>query len=346
MVKKNIMKILLLIITLLICMTFAITLGAVKIPIGETISIVGSFIKNLSFEINLNGIKDSNIFIVLNIRLPRIILTTIVGGILASVGASYQAIFKNPMADPFVMGVSSGAAFGATLSIVFGLNKGIWGFGFTSIMAFVGALITTVIVYNLARIGHKISTTSILLSGIVMSSILSAANSIMMIFNQDDLANIISWTMGSFNGANWNQISVIIIPAIIGLLCLSFLAREMNAIVMGEEDAQNMGVNVELVKKMILVGASLLSALAVSVSGVIGFAGIIVPHLFRIIFGSDHKILLPASVIGGGIFLLICDTLARTALPGRELPVGVITSVLGGPFFLYLLKKSKSKAMM
>lgn len=346
MVKKNIVKILVLLITLLTCMILSITLGAVKIPIGETISIIGSFIRNLSFNISLDGIKDSNIFIVLNIRLPRIILASLVGGILASVGASYQAVFKNPMADPFVMGVSSGAAFGASLSIVFGLNKGIWGFGFTSITAFIGALITTAIVYNLALVGHKISTTSILLAGIVMSSILSAGNSMMMIFNQDDLANIISWTMGSFNGANWNQIIVIAIPALIGLLFLSFLSREMNAIVMGEEDAQNMGVNVELVKKLILVVASLLSALAVSVSGVIGFAGIIVPHLFRIIFGSDHKILLPVSVIGGGIFLLTCDTLARTIISGRELPVGVITSVLGGPFFLYLLRKSRNKTMI
>jgi len=346
MLKKYGFKIILLLITLFVCMIIAITLGAVRIPVGETINIIGSRIGILSSKIDLSNIKESNIFIVLNIRLPRIILATLVGAILASVGASYQAIFKNPMADPFVMGVSSGAAFGATISIVLGLNQGMWGFGFTSITAFIGALSTTAIVYNLARIGHKISTTSILLAGIVMSSLLSSGISIMMIFNQDELANIVSWTMGSFNGANWNQITIIILPVFIGLIFLSSLSREMNAIVMGEEDAQNMGVNVELIKKLILVVASLLSALAVSVSGIIGFAGIIVPHLFRIIFGSDHKVLLPVSAIGGGIFLLVCDTLARTVIPGRELPVGVITSVIGGPFFLYLLKKSRSKTMM
>lgn len=346
MLKKYGLKIGALLVILFVCMITAITLGAVRIPVGETISIIGSRIGILSSNIDISNIKESNIFIVLNIRLPRIILAALVGGILALVGASYQAIFKNPMADPFVMGVSSGAAFGATLSIVLGLNQGIYGFGFTSLVAFVGALATTAIVYNLARIGHKISTTSILLAGIVMSSLLSSCISIMMIFNQDELANIVSWTMGSFNGANWNQITIILIPVLIGLLFLSLLAREMNAIVMGEEDAQNMGVNVELIKKLILIVASLLSALAVSVSGIIGFAGIIVPHLFRIIFGSDHRVLLPVSAIGGGIFLLICDTLARTIVPGRELPVGVITSVIGGPFFLYLLKKSKRKTMM
>ena len=168
----------------------------------------------------------------------------------------------------------------------------------------------------------------------------------MMLFNQDDLSNIVSWTMGSLNGANWNQILIVMIPSVIGIGFLSYLGREMNAIVMGEEDAQNMGVNVEKVKKQILVVASLLSALAVSVSGIIGFAGIIVPHLFRILFGSDHRKLIPVSALGGGIFLLLCDTFARTILSGRELPVGVITSVIGGPFFLYLLKKNKSKSIM
>lgn len=339
-------KIIMLLIILLVCMVFAVTLGAVRIPVGETVSIIGSKLGIIGLKIDMNKVKESNIFIVLNIRLPRIILASLVGAILALVGASYQAIFKNPMADPFVMGVSSGAAFGATIAIVLGLNKGLMGFGFTSIAAFGGALATTAIVYQLAKIGHKISTTSILLAGIVMSSLLSSGISILMIFNQDDLANIIAWTMGSFNGANWNQVIIILIPVLLGLLFLTSLAREMNAIVMGEEDAQNMGVNVELIKKLILVTASLLSALAVSVSGIIGFAGIIVPHLFRIIFGSDHKIVLPVSAIGGGIFLLICDTLARTLIPGRELPVGVITSVIGGPFFLYLLKRARSKTMM
>ncbi len=340
MVKKHGLKIIFLLIGLFTCMIIAITIGAVRIPIKETIKIIISNIKILGSNINLGNVQESNIFIVSNIRLPRVILASLVGGILASVGASYQAVFKNPMADPFVMGVSSGAAFGATISIVLGLNQGFLGFGFTSISAFIGALLTTAIVYNLARIGHKISTTSILLAGIVMSSILSSLNSFMMVFNQDDLANIFSWTMGSFNGANWNQIIIIAIPALIGLVFLSLLCREMNAIVMGEEEAQNMGVNEELVKKAILIIASLLSALAVSVSGIIGFAGIIIPHLFRIKFGSDHRILIPVSAIGGGIFLLICDTLARTIITGSELPVGVITSVVGGPFFLYLLKRT------
>lgn len=346
MIKNSKIKILILLAILIFSILFSITLGSVKIPLKDTVKIVLSNIRYLNSIIDISSIKESDIFIVLSIRLPRILLAALVGGVLAVVGSSYQAIFKNPMADPYVMGVSSGAAFGATIGILLKLNVGILSFGATSVLAFVGALITTFIVYNLARTGTKISTTSILLAGIVMSSILSSGISIMMIFNHDDLARIVNWTMGSFNGASWEQIGVIIIPAALGLVLLLSLSREMNAIVLGEEDAQNIGVNVERVKKTILITASLLSACVVSVSGIIGFVGIIVPHLFRLIFGADHKVILPVSAVGGGIFLLVSDTLARTIVPGVEIPVGVITSLFGGPFFLYLLKKPKSKKLM
>jgi len=344
--NNNKIKILILLATLFFSMLFSITLGSVRIPLNETVRIVLSKVKYLNSIIDISNIKESNIFIVLSIRLPRILLAAIVGSVLAVVGTTYQAVFKNPMADPYVMGVSSGAAFGATIGILLKLNVGILGFGATSILAFAGALITTFIVYNLARVGNKISTTSILLAGIVMSSILSSGISIMMIFNHDELARIVNWTMGSFNSASWEQIMVIVIPVALGLIFLVSLSREMNAIVLGEEEAQNIGVNVERVKKMILITASLLSACVVSVSGIIGFVGIIVPHLFRLIFGADHKVILPVSAIGGGIFLLISDTIARTIVPGFEIPVGVITSLFGGPFFLYLLKKSKSKKLI
>lgn len=335
-----------LLVALILLMLFAITLGDVKIPFVDTVKIVLSKIKYIGEMIDLDGIKKSNIFIVSNVRLPRIIMATLVGAILSVVGASYQAIFKNPMADPFVMGVSSGAAFGATLGIILGLSKGILGFGLTSVIAFGCALATTFIVYNLAKVGNKISTTAILLAGIVMSSLLSSAISLMMIFNRDKLDSIVSWTLGSFNGASWTQILVIFLPAVFGMIFLTAYARDLNAIVLGEDQAQNLGVNVERTKKIILIIASFLAACAVSVSGIIGFVGLIIPHLFRLIFGADHRILLPVSVIGGGIFLLICDTLARTLLNGMEIPVGIITAVFGGPFFLYLLKSSRSKRLI
>lgn len=341
--KKNLYKlyIIVLLLSLLVAILISTTLGTIKIPVYDVARIIASKLKLLDNYVDISDIKKSNIFIVLNIRLPRIILASLVGAVLSLVGTSYQAIFKNPMADPFVMGASSGAAFGATIAIVIGVDKGILGFGIISLLAFVGALVTTIVVYNLAREGNKLSTTSILLAGIVMSAVLSSVIRLMMILNHDNLERIVTWTMGSFNGASWRQILFITIPIILGTGCLVSLAREMNTIVLGEESAQNLGINVEFVKKLIIVISSFLAASAVAVSGIIGFVGLIVPHLFRLVFGSDHRILLPVSAIGGAIFLLICDTLARASIIGIEIPVGIITSIFGGPFFLYLLRRSR-----
>lgn len=338
--KKYRIAILILFLFLILFMFCAVALGTVHIDVTDVIKITLNKIKFL--DIDISNIKKSNIFIVLNVRLPRIIISALCGGILALVGVAYQAIFKNPMAEPYIMGSSSGAAFGATLGIVLGINKNIMGLGIISLLAFAGALITTILVYSLAKKGNRISTTSILLSGIVMSSLLSSIVSLIMIFNHEELGKIIGWTMGSFNGANWTQIVVVVIPAIIGSFVLISLAKELNALSVGEESAQCLGVNVETVKKIVLVVASLLAACAVSVSGIIGFVGLIVPHLLRLIFGSDHRVLMPISFVGGAMFLLICDTLARNILRGVEIPVGIITSIFGGPFFLYLLRKSKN----
>lgn len=333
--KVNIITLAMLLISIMI---ISLTLGSVKIPLVDVFKII---LNKFGLNMDIESVKKSNIFIVLNIRLPRIILSSLVGGVLAIVGTSFQGIFKNPMAEPYVMGSSSGAAFGATIGIILGLNNGLLGFGLISILAFLGSIITTTLVYNLARNGNKVDTTSILLSGIVISSFLSSIISFLMIFNRDELVNIVSWTFGSFNGANWSQIKIISIPILLGMLLLCLLNRELNGLAMGNENAINMGINVELIKKVVLVISSLLAGFAVSVSGIIGFVGLIIPHLFRLIFGSDHRILLPVSAIGGGIFLLICDTLSRTIISGTEIPVGIITSVFGGPFFLYLLRKSR-----
>lgn len=325
-----------LLVLLVLC---SITLGSVKIPLNDVVRIVMSKFEYLG--INIDNIKASNVFIVLNVRMPRIIMACICGGVLALVGVAYQAIFKNPMADPYIMGSSSGAAFGATVGIVIGVSNSYFGLGIISLLAFAGALTTTVVVYGLARKGNKISTTSILLAGIVMSSLLSSIISLMMIFNQGELSKILGWTMGSFNGTGFSQIKVIAIPSIVGSFVLVALAKELNALSIGEESAQCLGIDAEKIKKVVLVVASLLAACAVSVSGIIGFVGLIVPHLLRMLFGSDHRVLMPVSFFGGAIFMLVCDTLARTLL-SVEIPVGIITSIFGGPFFLYLLKKSKN----
>lgn len=339
-------SIIVLIVALASFIVISTTLGTVRIPAKDVMKIIASKIPFVSNNVDIINTEDTNVFIVTNIRLPRILLSVLVGGILSLVGATYQAIFRNPMADPYVMGASSGAAFGATIATIIGFGKGILGFSIISVMAFVGALATTLLVYNLARSKNKVSTTSILLAGIVISSLLSSVISLMMILDRQNIEKIVTWTMGSFNAASWNQIIILSVPMIIGIIIVTSFSKDLNAMVTGEENAHNIGVDVEKVKKILLIITSLLAACAVSVSGIIGFVGLIIPHLFRLIFGANHRVLLPVSVIGGGLFLLICDTLARTILNGPEIPVGIITSVFGGPFFLYLLRKSKKNNMI
>lgn len=328
------LRILILFILVIFFSIFAITQGSVEIPASNVVKIIMG-------EAAETAIKPSHIFIVQTVRLPRILLSAMVGGLLAVVGAAFQAIFKNPMADPYVMGVSSGAAFGATIGILFGIGMSFMGIGAISLMAFIGALSTMLLVYSLALVGRKISTTSILLAGVVVNALLSSVISFLMLMNHNKIDQIVTWTMGSFNAASWQHVMFIALPAFLGAVYLMFHAREYNALLLGEEDAQNIGVNVSSVKKRTLVLASLLSALSVAVSGIIGFVGLIVPHVFRMIFGPDHRILLPASFLGGALFMTMCDTLARSLLENMEIPVGIITSIFGGPFFLFLLLKHK-----
>ncbi len=334
--KSNFLKIGLLLIALIGFATFAVTQGSVKIPVSNVLRII--FSRGVS-----DSIKPAHSFIVENVRLPRILLSASVGGMLAVIGTVFQALFKNPMADPYVMGVSSGAAFGATLGIIFGVGVSLAGLGLVSMMAFVGAMVTMLVVYTLASVGGKISTTGILLAGIVVNALLSSLISFIMIVYHNDIDRIVTWTMGSFNAASWDHLKVIILPMFFGVAYMISLSRELNTLNLSEEDAKNMGVDVERIKKTALVIASLLAAFSVSVSGIIGFVGLIVPHFFRMLFGSDHRILLPVSFIGGALFMLICDTLARSILPNMEIPVGIITSIIGGPFFLMLLQKHKKR---
>lgn len=337
--RREKLYIALLIIALLVTMLVATSVGSIHIAVTDVFKVIANHIPGVSFDVS--HVKASSVFIIEHVRLPRILLSALVGGVLAVVGTSFQAIFKNPMADPYVMGVSSGAAFGATVATLLGLSGVAFGFGYVSLAAFAGGLTTAFIVYSLAKTGPKVSTTGILLAGIVMSSILSSMISLMMMFNQDEIGNIVNWTFGSFNASTWTEVKVVLLPLGIGIIVLMTFARELNAMVLGEEQATNLGVNVQRFKQITLVISAFLAAFAVSISGIIGFVGLIVPHLFRMIFGANHKILLPVSLVGGALFLLICDTIARTAITGIEIPVGIITSVFGGPFFLYLLRKSK-----
>ncbi|MDI6902228.1 MAG: iron chelate uptake ABC transporter family permease subunit [Methanocellales archaeon] len=277
--------------------------------------------------------------IIFQIRLPRIILGVFVGAALGVAGATMQGLFKNPMADPYIIGISSGAALGATFAIAFGLN--LLGIHTIPLMAFIFAVGAIFLVYNIASVGGKLPVGTLLLAGIAVSLFLSAITSFMMYISGEKLHGIVFWLMGGLWARSWDHVWMAVPWICLGSAIIYIFARDLNVMLLGEEPAQHLGIEVEILKKIMMVSASLIAAAAVAVSGIIGFVGLIIPHIMRILVGPDHRILLPGSALVGGIFLVWADTLARTIIAPTELPVGIITALFGGPFFIYLLRKRK-----
>lgn len=277
--------------------------------------------------------------IILQIRLPRIILGVLVGAALSIAGTTMQGLFKNPMADPYIVGISSGAALGAISTIVFGLT--IFGMYTIPLMAFIGAAAAIFLVYNIASVRRKLPVSTLLLAGIAVTLFLSAIISLMMYISGEKLHGIVFWLMGGLWGRNWNHVMMAFPFIFLGAIIIYIFARDLNVMLLGEEPAQHLGIEVETLKKIIILSTSLITAAAVSVSGIIGFVGLIIPHAMRILIGPDHRILLPSSALVGGIFLVWADTLARTIISPIELPVGIITALFGAPFFIYLLRTRK-----
>ena len=319
------------------------TLGTAKISFLESLNIILHQLPLCNRIFNDKIFSPTHTLIILNIRLPRIILAGTVGMGLSIVGVAFQAMFKNPMADPYVLGVSSGSALGAAIAISLGLDNLLGGLGLITLLAFIGSILTAFIVYNIARVGNKVPTNTLLLSGISVSFLLSSMISLIMVFNRQSVEKIIFWIMGSVSTANWNQVIILMPFVLIGLLVLIAFSNDLNIMLTGDETAKNLGIEVENFKKLILIISSIIVAACVSVSGVIGFVGLIIPHIIRLIFGPDHKILIPFSAVGGAIFMILSDTLARTMASPAEIPVGAITSIIGAPYFIYLLIKNKKK---
>ncbi|MCC5910259.1 MAG: iron chelate uptake ABC transporter family permease subunit [Clostridiaceae bacterium] len=334
-----------LIVALLTTMVVSATVGAADITVVSSLKIFLSHILSytpiLGIQIDLTDIPSSHIAIVSNIRLPRILLSFLVGYALSVVGVAFQGMLKNPMADPFIIGTSSGAALGAAIAIMLKLNTAFLGIGFVSIFAFCGALLSTFIVYNLARSKAKVPVTTLLLAGVAIGQFFTAIMSFIMIISSKDVTSIVFWTMGSFSSRGWNHVWIAFFPILIGSIVLFFFSKDINLMLLGEDTAENMGVEVERTKKIILITSALMTAVAVSVSGIIGFVGLIIPHIARMIVSPDNRILMPASGLIGGIFLVVVDTFARTIIAPTEVPVGIITALSGGPFFIYLLRRSK-----
>lgn len=321
-------------VVLLALMVYAITLGSVYI---EPELILRSIIEWIKYGMDGVTCDDSIRFIIFEVRLPRIILAVLTGSLLSMAGAVYQAIFQNPMADPYVIGISSGAAFGATIAIIFLPPMMLLGNSIVSLAAFLSAMLTSILVYFISKTKRGVDTFSLLLTGVVISTVLSSFISLMMLAHQDEAMKIMTWTMGSFNAKSWNHVITILIPTVIGIFFTIYHGKDLNVLVMGEEEAMTMGLDTKRLKRNMLLICALLTSIAVSVSGIIGFVGLIVPHFIRLIFGSEHKFLLKASFVFGAIFMLLSDTIARSLIDGFEVPVGIITSLIGGPLFLILL---------
>jgi len=279
--------------------------------------------------------------IVMRVRLPRILLAATVGFALAAAGTVMQGFFRNPMADPSIIGVSSGAAVGAVAAIVapaaipFGL--GLRG------AAFLGAVVTAFVVYLIATEGGQTPVATLLLAGVAIQAFLGAVIAALQLYSGEGLRAVVHWLMGHLGNAGWNEVTVtlLIVPVLFGIL-LAY-ARDLNVLLLGEEAAAGLGVEVERTKRLLLAVSAVLTAAAVAVSGVIGFVGLIVPHMLRLVVGPDHRVLLPAAALGGASFLVITDTIARAG--ATEIPVGIVTAALGAPFFLYLLRSREVHAL-
>lgn len=315
----------LLVILLIILTAAALVVGSVKIPLEEIISIA-------------RGGGDATYRrVLLGIRIPRIIQAAVTGMGLSVSGAFLQGLLGNPLADPYILGISSGAALGAAVSIVLGL--GMLG---TQAMAFAAALATIYLVVSLSRLGHGTGGATLLLSGIAVSTFLSAILSFVMLRSHQKLSGIVFWMMGDFSLISWNEVIVSSPAIIVGTLLMYLYSKELNAIIMGRETAEHLGVNTQRVFGIILACGSLVTAAAVAVSGIVGFVGLMVPHITRMFVGPDNRVLVPFSALTGAIFLVFADALSRTLIQPAEIPIGIITALFGGPFFLYILRTSKT----
>ncbi|MHB1346646.1 MAG: FecCD family ABC transporter permease [Candidatus Humimicrobiaceae bacterium] len=333
--------IIILLIILFILIILSSASGAADLSIRTTVKTLFSAFPGAGNLIGTDDISPQDFKVIFDIRLPRIFMAIIVGIALSGSGVIFQGIFRNPMADPYIIGVSAGAAFGATIGLLFLGSVRFLNMSITSILAFIGAVGVTFLVYNISRIKGKISVLTLLLSGVALSSLLSSMIAFILIYRTSDVAKVYFWIMGGLANSSWANFIVVMPVIVVILIVSSFFMRDLNVMSLGDERAIQLGVQTNKIKQILLILASLMTAAAVSVSGIIGFIGLITPHIMRIIVGPDHKVLYPSSAIAGGIVLLLSDTLARTLLSPREIPVGIITSIIGVPFFIYLLIKTK-----
>jgi iron complex transport system permease protein len=325
---------------LLVVAMVAVSWGPVRIPPQTTLAIL---LDHLPF-ISTGTHSATHDAIIWQVRAPRVVLAGIVGAALAFSGAAYQGVFRNPLAEPYLIGVAGGAAVGATFIIVSPLAVSAGLLSPLPPAAFIGAITAVTLAYLLARLGGRVPVTALILSGVAVSSICTSLVTYMMLAHSTRTIAILSWILGGFNTASWLKVGMAAPYLAVALLIVLPYARILNVLQLDEDEARQLGVDVERVKIMILGLASLATAAAVAVSGLIGFVGLIVPHAVRLVYGPDYRRVLPLSALYGASFLILADILARGIDGGREIPIGVITALVGAPFFLYLLRRHNRPA--
>lgn len=321
---------------LLFSLVFSVMTGSVHIPFALSLKILFSHLPLVHLIPTWSLAQDA---IVWNLRLPRVFLALVIGAMLSSTGVAFQGMLRNPLADPYILGVSVGAAFGAATSMLFFRTSSLLGYFTTPLFSFIGALLSLWFVMALANHHGQRDRETLILAGVVVQSLIGAFLSFLIAISGQQMQEIVFWMMGSLANRSWLDVGMLTPYLALGFLYLSLQQRDLNLISLGESAATHLGMDVEKKKIWVLIAGSLLTGAAVSVVGIIGFVGLIVPHLMRLIVGPDHRILLPLSTLAGAIFLLWADTLARSIIPSREIPIGVITAFIGAPFFAYLLKK-------
>ena len=318
----------------------SVAVGPISIPLPDLVRMLLDLLPGVHLEADWSRTFAT---IVYQIRLPNTALMVLTGMALGGSGAAYQGLFRNPLADPYIIGVASGAGLGAVLAMAANWPDSLLGMATVPIAAFIAALITVSIVYTIARVGRSTPVTTLILAGVAVSSFATAMTSLIMLLSADELHRAVNWMVGGFALGGWEPVLVSLPYLLIGLTLLALLGRHLNVLQFGDEQARQMGLNVERSKLVIVVAASLVAATAVAFSGIIAFVGLIVPHVARLLWGADYRRILPLAILIGGSFLLAADVVARVILAPRELPVGVITAVVGAPFFLWLLYRAKGK---
>lgn len=314
---------------LLAAILIGISTGSAGIPLSKLLSSV------------LSNRESMELSIIVDIRLPRIALSVAIGGALSVAGVILQGMFRNPLVEPYTLGISGGAALGVSLCLVFGMAQALSGI-FLPLSGFIGALAAIMPIYILSARKGVLKLNGLLLTGVMVSFISSSlVTLILAVSRTEDLQAIVFWIMGSLQETNWVLISVILLVAVVSLFVVYFFSLNMNAMALGEDEAAHLGINVNRTKAVLFFIASLLAGISVSITGIIGFVGLVVPHFMRLFVGYDHRILLATSFFVGGGFLIFCDTLARTILTPVELPVGVITGIIGGILFVYAMARKQ-----